>query len=93
MNSFDVFAEMMTLFYRGFTESVLIYCIIAWFGNINLSDKSRLGGLVKTTTKISRRSQTNLSVIYDGQVLRTANAILVCPTSVARCTIIIVFVR
>ncbi len=35
---------MMSLFYKQFIESVLSFCIVAWYGNLSLSNKNRLGG-------------------------------------------------
>ncbi len=43
---------MMSLFYKQFIESVLSFCIVAWYGNLSLSNKNRLGGLVKVAGKI-----------------------------------------
>ena len=78
MNSFNVSSEMMTLFYRSFIQSVLTFCSIAWFGNVNLSNKNRLNSLVKISSKISRCNQTSLYEIYNKQVLRKALTILDC---------------
>ena len=79
MRTFQVSSEMMTLFYRSFIESVLTFCIVAWFGNLNLTNKNRLGSLVKTAGKISGCQQAGVMSIYNRQVLRKANAILTCP--------------
>ncbi len=43
---------MMSLFYKQFIESVLSFCIVAWYGNLSLSNKNRLGSLVKVAGKI-----------------------------------------
>lgn len=43
MLTFNVYTEMMTLFYRSVIESVLTFCIIAWFEN--LSGNNRLGSV------------------------------------------------
>ena len=48
MRTFHVSSETMTLFYRSFIESVLTFCIVAWFGNLNWSNKNRLRSLVKS---------------------------------------------
>ena len=72
-------SEMMTLFYRSFIESILTFCIVAWFGNLNLSNKNRLDCLVKTAGKISGSQQAGTMSIYTRQVLREAKDILHCP--------------
>jgi len=79
MRTFHVSSEMMTLFYRSFIESLLTFCIVAWFGNLNLYNKNRLDRLVKTAGKISGSQQADTMSIYTRQVLRKANAILHCP--------------
>lgn len=45
---------------------------------MNLSDRNRLGRLIKTSTKISGRIWTSPSIIYDRLVLRRPNTILLC---------------
>lgn len=63
INSFSVSTEIMCIFYRGFTASVLTFCITAWFGNLNLPNRNRRASLVKMAT---------LSLFYNRQVLRRA---------------------
>uniref|UniRef100_A0A8C1VBX2 VLIG-type G domain-containing protein n=1 Tax=Cyprinus carpio TaxID=7962 RepID=A0A8C1VBX2_CYPCA len=75
MNTFNVSSEMMTLFYRAFIESVLSFCIAAWFGSLSLTNKNRLGSLVKVASKISRRSQAQPGELYIKQVQRKARVI------------------
>lgn len=78
MNYFNVCTKMMTLFYRTFIESVLSFCIVTWFGNLNLADKNRLGRLVRVASKVIGVNQAQLSDLYDRQVVRKAHAILDC---------------
>ena len=67
---------MMTLFYKSFIESILTFCIIAWYGNLTLTTKNRLGSLVRVASKISGASQAQLKDIYSKLVLRKADSIL-----------------
>lgn len=57
---FHVSSEMMTLFYKSFIHSVLMFCVIAWYGNLTLANKNCLGSLMKVASKISGRSQVHL---------------------------------
>ena len=57
MSSFNVCSVMMTLFYRSFIESVLMFCMVAWYGNLTLANTNRLGSLIKVASKITGRSQ------------------------------------
>lgn len=70
-------ALQLWLFCRSFIESVLFFCIVAWFRNLNLANKNRLGWLVKVASKVIGVSQLRLS---DLQVLRKARAtVLITP--------------
>ena len=76
MRSFNVSSVMMTLFYRSFIESVLTFCIVAWYGNLTLSNKNRLSSLVKVASKISGRTQAQLIDLYKRQMLQRASSLL-----------------
>ena len=79
MRSFNVSSVMMSLFYRSFIESVLTFSIIAWFGNLSLANKNKLGRLVKVASKISGKNQVQLVDLYQRQVLRKASSLLESP--------------
>lgn len=78
MCCFNVSSEMVTLFYRSFIESVFMFCIVAWYGNLTLANKNRLGSLIKVASKISWRSQAQLTDLYNRYVLRKASSLLEC---------------
>lgn len=75
MNTFNVSSEMMTLFYHAFIESVLMFCIVAWFGSLSQVNKNRLGSLVNVASKISGRKQSQPVDLYKRQLQRKASAI------------------
>ncbi len=66
----------MSLFYIQFIESVLSFCIVAWYGNLSLSNKNRLGSLVKVAGKIIGVNQTVPTKIYQNAVVKKAQVIL-----------------
>ncbi len=71
LRSFNVFSKMMTLFYRSFIESVLMFCIVVEYGNLTLANKkNRLGSRNKVASKISGRTQAQLTDLYNKQVFR-----------------------
>ncbi len=76
---FSVCSSMMSLFYKQFIESVLSFCIVAWFGNLNLSNKNRLGSLVKVACKIISVNQIGPTEIFQNSVVKKAQVIL-CAT-------------
>lgn len=63
---------MITLFHRHFTECVLYYRLV-W---TDFSNNNRLGSLAKMASKVSGRGQGRFLFIYNGQVIKRANAIL-----------------
>ncbi len=70
---------MMSLFYKQFIESVLSFCIVAWYGNLSLSNKNMLGSLVKVAGKIIGVNQTGPTEIFQNSVVKKAQVIL-CTT-------------
>lgn len=77
MNSINS-TDMMALFCRSFIGSVLTFCSISWFGNLNMFNQNRLNSCTKTESKISGSNKPNLSEIYSSQAQRKAYAILGC---------------
>ncbi len=57
MFSFNVCSKMLTLFYKSFIKSGFSFCIVAWFGNLTLSNRNRLISLVKVARKVIGISQ------------------------------------
>ena len=55
------------MFYKSFTESVLTFSNIAWYGNLNTRDKNHLSSIVKVTGQVIGVPQTPPTVIFDQQ--------------------------
>lgn len=55
-----------------------MFCIVAWYGNLTLANKNRLSSLIKLASKISGRSQAQLTDLYNRQVFRRASSLLEC---------------
>lgn len=64
---------MMALFYKSFIESLFSFCIVAWFGNLTLTNRNRLNSLVKVAGKVIGVSQIQPIDIYYRQVLNKAH--------------------
>lgn len=69
---FNVDNTLMILFYKSFTEFILTWCIISWYGNIMVQNKNRLSNIVK----VIGIQLLSLVAIYDRQVLRKVQSIL-----------------
>ena len=79
MNSFRVCSKMMTIFYRSFIESAFTFCMAAWYGYLSMQNRNKLQGKINLASKISRVNHAQPTDLYKKQVLRVANAILLCP--------------
>ncbi|KAK3548290.1 hypothetical protein QTP70_009094 [Hemibagrus guttatus] len=71
---------ILTMFYRGTTESVLSSCITAWFGNCTLSDCKILQHIVRTAEKIIGVSLPSITDMYTTRCIRKASSIVDDPT-------------
>lgn len=69
-------SEMLSLFYTRFIESVVSFCIAAWFCNMTVKNKDRLGLLVKTASTISGHWQDGPLAIYSKNMLMTTHYII-----------------
>ncbi|KAK3535031.1 hypothetical protein QTP70_002212 [Hemibagrus guttatus] len=67
---------ILTMFYRGTTESVLSSCITAWFGNCTVSDRKTLQRIVKTAEKIIGVSLPSITDMYTTRCICKANSIV-----------------
>ena len=77
LKAFGVNQRIMYLFYQSIFESLIRYGITAWYGNLSVQLKSRLGRLVHTAFKIiggeERRSPQEL---FDASILNHAKKIV-----------------
>ncbi|KAI5617232.1 gastrula zinc finger protein XlCGF28.1-like [Silurus asotus] len=67
---------ILTMFYRGTTESILSSCITAWFGNCTVSDHKTLQRIVRTAEKIIRVPLPSIMDIYTTHCIRKAHSIV-----------------
>lgn len=63
---------MMILLYRTVIQSVLSFCIVPWFGNLNLTNENRLSRLVRAVSKAQP------SGLYDQHITMKTYTILDC---------------
>jgi len=66
----------MILFYHAFVESVLLFSLVSWFGNLSLKNKNSLNQIVRWASKIIGESQLNLVDLYSNQLHHKASAII-----------------
>ena len=74
---FGVNQRVMFLFYQAVLESILRYGMSAWYGNLSVQLKSKIGRLIQSAMKVMGRSEKlPMQSIYEQSVLRQAEKIL-----------------
>ena len=71
--------SIMTSFYRGTIESVLTYCITAWYGNCTDAERKSLQRIVRTAERITGAPLPPISDIYTDRCVRKAMNIMSDP--------------
>ncbi len=66
----------LTLFYRSFVESVVIFSLICWYGSITLKQKNSISRLIRVSSCITGSKQKSLGELYQKQMLRRVESIL-----------------
>ena len=69
----------MTSFYRGTIESILTYCLTAWYGNCTEADRKSLQRIVRAAEKIIGAPLPRISDIYTDRCVRKAMNIMTDP--------------
>ena len=76
LNYFSVDRKILTLFYKSFIESVLLFYFICWFHSLGVKNRNRVQRIVHITSKITAVPQRDLALFYEQQILRKACSIL-----------------
>lgn len=79
LNFFNVDKTLMVLFYRSFIESVLSFCLVSFYENLSVQNKTRLNRAVVEASRVIGQQQMSLTDIYTKQVLNKARSILSLP--------------
>ena len=80
LRSFDVKQDILTAVYKSLIESVLTFNITSWFALTSVKNKSKLSRIVNQGSKITGKTQTQLSVLHSQAVKRKAHLITQDPT-------------
>ncbi len=76
LSYFHVDRAIMKLFYCAFIESVLSFCMVTWFGNLSLKNRTALGQIVKWAGKLIGETQLSPEALYARQLQRLTGSIL-----------------
>ena len=80
LRSFDVKQDILTAVYKSLIESVLTFNITSWFTLTSVKNKSKLSRIVNQGSKITGKTQIQLSVLHSQAVKRKAHLITQDPT-------------
>jgi hypothetical protein len=80
LRSFDVKQDILTAVYKSLIESVLTFNITSWFTLTSVKNKSKLSRIVNQGSKITGKTQNQLSVLHSQAVKRKAHLITQDPT-------------
>ena len=72
--------KLLVAFYRSTIESVLMYCITAWFSNCTVADRKNLQRVINTAQRITGSPLPSLEHIASKRCLRRARAITADPS-------------
>lgn len=73
---FQVDKSLMTMFYRSFIESILTFSAICWYSLLNVKNKNAIAKIINVSSKITGVQQKSLTILYEEQATRKAEAIL-----------------
>ena len=74
---FGVSRKIMSTFYDAVLESLIRYCMAAWFGSLSVQLKTRIAKIVNTAMKVIGKSDPQtLQTIFEKKVLRLAQGVM-----------------
>ena len=76
LNCFDVDKHILERVYGALVESILVFNIVTWFGNLNVKDKLRLDRIVNNASKVVGSRRRSLSDIYKQFTRKKSNKII-----------------
>lgn len=74
--SFNAHSRMSLMFYRALIESVMIFCVICWYGNASKVHRRSVGKVVTIACKLFGLQLQSIENIYKERVLSKANIIV-----------------
>ena len=76
LNTFNINCKILHLFSRSTIESVLMFCIIGWGGNCNVSLKKRFDRLLEKSAKITKQELTTTDFLLNLALLNKIKRII-----------------
>ncbi|XDV34345.1 hypothetical protein PO909_004512 [Leuciscus waleckii] len=67
LNHFGVSKIILEMVYKNFVESILVFNMTSWYGNLTVVNKARLSKIVIEASKIIGKTQRHLNDLYRGK--------------------------
>ena len=64
LRSFRLNPKLLSLFYKSTIESILLFCITAWGGNVRTLDSTKLDRIVRKASKITHHNTHCFETLY-----------------------------
>jgi len=75
LRQFRVDRDMMLLFYHSSVESMLLFCCVAWYFSLSVTNKNRLSKIVNLASKVAGHKLDSMAITCERRVLKKGIAI------------------
>ena len=75
LRQFRVDSNMMLLFYHSFVESMLLFCCVAWYLSLSVTNKNKLSKIVNMASKVAGQKLDSMATTCERRVLKKGQAI------------------
>ena len=75
LRQFRVDRDMMLLFYHSFVESILLFCSVAWYFSLSVTNKNKLSKIVNMASKVAGQTVNSMAMTCERKVVKKGQAI------------------
>ena len=75
LGAFHIDYTIMSLFYTSVIESILIFCIIGWGGNVTIKNKTVINRSIKRASKLTRSTFSDFDILLFSSTSKKINKI------------------
>ena len=65
LSEFNIDKTIISLFYQSTMESIICFCLVAWGGNITISDENKINSIIKKVIKTTRAPLMMMKDLYE----------------------------
>ena len=75
LRQFRVDRDMMLLFYHSFVESILLFCSVAWYFSLSVTNKNKLSKIVNMASEVAGQTLNSMAMTCERRVVKKGQAI------------------